>query len=101
MSFTYEDRPSDSPFVRSIWHTWTEHNGCYVATADGSWDILISKRDRTGAVLVCGPTTQATPVHYEAGVECIGIQFKLGTFMPLLPTHTHADAGTLLPEATS
>jgi AraC-like DNA-binding protein len=100
MSFTYEDRSSDSSYVQTIWHTWTENRGCYVASADGSWDILISRRGKTGSVLVCGPTTKAAPVYYEEDTECIGIQFKLGTCMPQLPTHALVDTGTLLPEAT-
>ncbi len=101
MSFLYEDRLSDSPFVQTIWHTWTESDGCYMAAADGSWDILISRQDRAANVLLCGPTTKATPVYYGEGIECIGIRFKLGTFMPHLPTNKLLDAGTVLPEATS
>lgn len=101
MSFTYEDRLSDSPYVQTIWHTWTESKGCYLAAADGSWDILISRLDKSRNVLVCGPSTKAVPVYYEEGTECIGIRFKLGTYMPHLPASTMVDSGMLLPEATS
>lgn len=101
MSFLYEDRLSDSSFVQTVWHTWTERNGCYLASADGSWDLLISRQDATANVLLCGPTTKAAPVYYTEGVECIGIRFKLGTFMPQLPTNHLLDAGTMLYEGTS
>lgn len=101
MSFLYEDRLSDSPFVQTIWHTWTENNGHYVAAADAGWDILISRQAATTNVLLCGPTTKATPIHYAEGLECIGIRFKLGTFMPRLPTNTMLDTGTLLHEGKS
>ncbi len=100
MSFLYEDRLSDSPFVETVWHTWTERNGCYMASADGNWDLLISRQDTTANVLLCGPTTKATPVHYGEGVECIGIRFKLGTFMPHLPTNHLLNAGTMLHEGS-
>jgi len=99
MSFTYEDKPSDSPFVETIWHTRTNRSGHYLATADGNWDILIRKRDRIATVMVCGPTTKATPVPYEEGVETIGIQFKLGVFMPQFLLHTQTDSGTIMPDA--
>ncbi|SRR5258708_29856749 len=101
MSFLYEERLSDSPSVQTIWHTWTECNGCYLASADGSWDLLISRQDATTTVLLCGPTTKATPVYYTEGVECIGIRFQLGTCMPHLPTNHLLDAGTMLYEGTS
>ena len=101
MSFLYEDRLSDSPFVQTIWHTWTEHDGCYLASADGGWDVLIRRRDATATVQLCGPTTKATPIYYTEGAEYIGIQFKLGTFMPHLPTNHLLNAGTMLHEGKS
>jgi len=97
MSFLYEDRLSDSPFVQNVWRTWTEDNGCYTAAADGSWDLLIRRQGGATNVLLCGPTTQAAPVYYGEGVECIGIQFKLGTCMLHMPTN-QLDTGTLLHE---
>jgi AraC-like DNA-binding protein len=100
MSFLYEERLSDSPFVQTIWHTWTECHGCYLASADGSWDLLI-RQDATTTVLLCGPTTKATPVSYAEGVECLGIRFQLGTCLPHLPTNQLLDAGTMLYEGTS
>jgi AraC-like DNA-binding protein len=98
MSFLKEERLSDSPFVQNVWHTWTESDGCYTASADGSWDLLISRHGATTSVLLCGPTTQAAPVYYSEDVECIGIQFKLGTFMPQLPTNNLLNAGMMLYE---
>jgi AraC-like DNA-binding protein len=100
MTFLYEDRLSDSPFVEMIWHTRTESDGCYLAAADGSWDILISKRDSTANVMLCGPATQVSPVYYAEGTECIGIRFKLGTFMSHLTINNMVDTGIPLPEAT-
>src|SRR5262245_39704553 len=100
MSFVYEDRVSDSPFVETIWHTWTESDGSYTAAADGSWDILISKRDCSTDVMLGGPTTKATFVPYISDAEYLGIRFKLGTFMPHLPTNHRVNAGMMLPEAS-
>ncbi len=100
MSFRKEERASDSPFVQTVWHTWTERDGCYTASADGSWDLLIRRQGSMTSVLLCGPTTEAAPVYYAEGVECIGIQFKLGTFMPYLPASDLLNAGAMLYEGT-
>jgi AraC-like DNA-binding protein len=101
MSFTYEDRESDSPFVENIWRTYTDSSGAYVAAADGRWDILIAKHGRSTSVLLGRPTIRATPILYSEGVEHIGIRFKLGTFLPRFPTFTTLTEGIYLPQATT
>jgi AraC-like DNA-binding protein len=100
MSFNYEDRASDSPFVRNIWHTQTEEDGTFLSPADSSWDIMIDHHGETTHVLLFGPSTKVSPVSYLAGSESIGIQFKLGTYMPKLPTNTILDLAMLLPRAS-
>jgi AraC-like DNA-binding protein len=45
--------------------------------------------------------TKAMPIPYSEGVEFLGIRFKLGTFMPVLPASKLLDGATILPEATS
>ena len=101
MSFISENRESDSPFVENIWHTVAECGGCYVATADGSWDILITRHGRSTNVILGRPTMKATPIHYSEGVESIGIRFKIGTFLPHLPNFTTLTEGVHLPLATT
>src|SRR6185295_20265979 len=77
MSFTYEQRASDSPLVRTIWRTQNLNDGCYVASADGCWDMIISKREGATGVMVCGPASRACLVEYEAGAEALGIRFRV------------------------
>lgn len=100
MSFTYQDRLSDSPFVETIWHTQSEKDGCYLAVADGSWDMLILREKGRIRLSVWGPMTKATPMLYSEGSQYMGIRFKLGTYLTHVPPKDLLDTGRLLPEAT-
>lgn len=98
MSFVYEERASDSPFVQTIWHTRSESDGIYLAAADGCWDLLVVKQDATTNVLLAGPTSQATPIPYVKGSEYLAIRFQLGTFLPHVPASQMMDRTILLPK---
>jgi AraC-like DNA-binding protein len=100
MSFMYEERPSDSPFVDTVWHTQSDIDGSNIVVADGSWDIQIRRQRGLVSAVICGATSKAAPVPYTQGSECIGIRFKLGTFMPLLPATIVRDVTLTLPNAT-
>jgi hypothetical protein len=51
--------------------------------------------------LVVGSLTTAGVVSWGEGAEILWIKFKLGTFMPHLPTRKLLDKETMLPEAAS
>jgi hypothetical protein len=72
-----------------------------MVSADSCWDILVIKQDGKTSLSVWGPMTKAKPVSHAEGSECLGIRFKLGTFMPQLPNHRLLDTGANLPEARS
>ncbi len=101
MSFTYEQRASDSPFVRTVWHTQNQRDGCYIASADGCWDIIVSKRHGVTQAMLCGPASRAGRVEYEAGTEALGIRFRVGTSMPHLPANKLLDRSLVFPGAAS
>jgi AraC-like DNA-binding protein len=56
-----------------------------------------AKEDRVLA-LVVGPWTTAGMVSWPEGAEVLWLKFKLGTFMPHLPTKTIRNTETVLPE---
>src|SRR5262245_16686851 len=109
MSFTYEQRAPDSPYVRTIWRTRNLGDGVYVASADGCWDIIISKQADASygsatdvtEVRVCGPASRAVNVEYSEGTEALGIRFRVGTFLPHLPAGSLLDLSHVLPQASS
>lgn len=101
MIFTFDERPSDSPFVDTIWRGRTECAGSRLAPAGGCWVMLIERQDGKVQLSIVGPMTKALPMHYAGGVEFFAIKFKPGTFMPHLPVRNLLDAVVNLPEAAS
>lgn len=99
MIFTFDERPSASPFVERIWHARSERTGTFISLAMSHWEMVVTKRNGRTMLTVRGPATKPTPLRCFADGEWIGIQFKLGTVMPHLPARTLVDEGVNLPEA--
>ena len=102
MDLMCDERPSDSPFVDSIWRSYSEHGGAFISMAEIHCGIVVTKYNGRTILTVRGPETRATPAYCPAGAEFIGIQFKAGAFMPDLPAKRVMDRRDVnLPEATS
>lgn len=101
MIFIFEERPSESSFVETIWRTQSESDGSFISRAVSCWEIVVTKQEGKTALTLRGPETQATLAPCPANAEFLGIQFKLGTFMPHLPVSSLVDNATTLPESTS
>lgn len=100
MSFSYKERPSDSPFAAAIWRTQDKTDGLYLAPADGCWDLTFIDVAGDTKILLSGPSSQATPVSYRAGTQNFGIRFKPSTFMPKLPAPVMLDVTKKLAKAS-
>ncbi len=100
MRFTFDFRPSDSPYVDTVWHTFLESDGSFMSRAETRWGIVVSKYEGKTTFTVRGPETFATPAPCVEGAEIFGIIFKLGTFMPHLPASQLVDAPIDLPDAS-
>jgi helix-turn-helix protein/uncharacterized protein DUF6597 len=86
MSFTYEEKPSSSPYVDVVWRTEDQTDGVYVASADACWDmIFIKSREGKPKVLLSGPSSKITPVPYSTGNKNFGIRFKPGVLFTNIP----------------
>jgi AraC-like DNA-binding protein len=101
MLFTFEDRPSDSPFVERIWHAHSERAGSFLSVAASHWEMVVTRQHGQTFLTVRGPETRATPLDCSADGEWLGIRFKLGTVMPHLPASHLVDGGVNLPDAGS
>lgn len=102
MSFTYRDRPSDSPYIKTVWETEASQDGVYVAAVDGCWDIIISQESgKPPAVVVNGQGTAATAVPYRAGTRALGISLMPSVYMTVVPVERLLNNGQVLPLATA
>jgi Helix-turn-helix domain len=92
---------STSPLVEMIWHSKSDADIPFVSQAINHWEIVIWTFEGKTQVGLRGPETKATRASSQKGAEYFGIQFKLGTYMPHLPTNERVDGAILLPEASS
>ncbi len=96
-----EGRLSDSPFIEKIWRVEMEQAGTFISTAASHSEIVIAQCEGKTTVTVRGPETRATPAITAPDGECLGIVFRLGTFMPaLLPKQLLDRRDTHLPVAS-
>ena len=101
MSIIYEERSSDSPYVETITHGRTASDGSTIRPAERHWHMVFVSHNGRAHPLVVGPLTTAGVVSWTEGAEILWVKFKLGTFMPHLPTRDFLDVETILPEAAS
>lgn len=99
MTIVFEERFSDSPYVESITYGRTASDGSTIRPASCHWHIVFTRYNGSLYPFVVGPLTSAGVLSYTEGAEVIWIKFKLGTFLPHLPTRTFLDNETILPEA--
>jgi AraC-like DNA-binding protein len=98
---TFEDRPSDSPVVERVWRSRSDRAGIFLSMASCHCVMVVTRHDGKTFLTVRGPETRATIADCPAEGEWIGIYFKLGTFMPLLPARVLRDRNDVrLPAAS-
>ncbi len=101
MMFIFDGRPSDSPFVETIWRTQSEGGGSFISLAATHWEMVVTQQYGQVTLTVRGPETKASPAPIPEDAEFFGIIFKLGTFMPTLPASALVNGSINLPEAGS
>jgi AraC-like DNA-binding protein len=99
MKFVFENRDSDSPLVETIWRTQSVGSGSFISPATSNMEMVITRQQDAMCFTVRGPETIASPAPIPENAEFVGILFKLGTFMPVLPASQLVDGGIDLPEA--
>jgi hypothetical protein len=99
MTFVVQSRLSDSSSVETVMHGHTIASGAPIRPAETHWHLVISRHSGKTHVLLVGPLTKSGVVQYGAGAEILWIKFRLGVYMPHLPTRNFLETETLLPEA--
>src|ERR1044071_5597005 len=85
MSFNFDSRSSDSPFVEAIWRTYSVGGGSFISAAASHWEMVVTKQKDKVTFSIRGPETVASPAPIPEDAEFLGIVFKRGVFMPQLP----------------
>lgn len=102
MNLIFEERPSDSPFVETVWRTHSESAGSFTSRATSHGEMVVMRHKGKTILTVRGPEMTATLADFPADAEWLGITFKLGIYMPHLPPRILRDRrDATLPEATS
>lgn len=102
MTFVFEEeRHSDSSFIDMIWTTQSVGGGSFVSRAASNIEMVVTRQKDMIRFTVRGPETKATLFPIPEDAEFMGIVFKLGTFIPYLPSSELVDGGINLPEAGS
>ncbi len=102
MDLTCEERPSDSPFVDTVWRSRSEYGGPFISMAESQHSLVVTSYKGRRFITLRGPATKAMPAYNPEDAEFFGIQFKPGVFMPDLPASMLAERQDLnLPEASS
>lgn len=100
MTLWVEERLSDSPYIETITHGYTQSDGASIRPAASNWHMVFVKHEGETRIVVTGAWTTSGRVSWGEGAELLWLKFKLGTFMPHLPAKNILDREIALPDAS-
>lgn len=86
MFLEFEDRVSSSPYVERIWRSRSRSGGSFLSMAEGNIELVVTRLPGFLAVLLRGPVSRGTLVECPPNGEWLAIRFRLGTYLPWMPT---------------
>jgi AraC-like DNA-binding protein len=101
MSLIVEARASDSPYIEAVMRGWTMAEGSSIRPAEANWHMVFVKHPGGARALVVGPWTTSGTAAWGKGAEILWVKFKLGAFLPHLPTRKYVNGEISLPDASS
>lgn len=99
-SLIVRERPVESPYADTLMHGVTVGDDTVIRPASAHWYMVFSRYQGHVHPLVVGPLMRSGEVSWTSDAEILWIRFRLGTYMPHLPTIRLRDAETALPEAS-
>ncbi|MBO9576918.1 MAG: helix-turn-helix transcriptional regulator [Sphingobium sp.] len=91
MLIEFDHRPSTSPYVERIWRSRSRQGGMFLSMAESSIEIVFTRLPGFSAVTLRGPVSRGVPVECPPNGEWLAIRFRLGTYLPRIPTATLID----------
>jgi hypothetical protein len=99
-SLIVQERTIESSYADTLMHGVTVGDDTVIRPASAHWYMVFSRHEGHIYPLVVGPLMRSGAVSWTSDAEILWIRFKLGTYMPHLPTLKLRDAETTLPEAS-
>ncbi|HJP81277.1 MAG TPA: helix-turn-helix domain-containing protein [Candidatus Saccharimonadales bacterium] len=97
MTQIHTRRDSPHSFIGTVWRTQNVEDGIYLATPDGSWDLIVLiQKDGSKSMMVTGQATKPMNVPYQAGTSSVVISFAPGVYLPSLPGDSLVDSFIML-----
>ncbi|HEY1559348.1 MAG TPA: helix-turn-helix domain-containing protein [Caulobacteraceae bacterium] len=88
MFISFDNRPSDSPYIEQVWRSRSARGGSFYSMAEPNIEFVVARVAGREQVILRGPVTQASRVHCPADGEWLGIRLRVGTHLPAVAT-TH------------
>ena len=99
--FPIENRIEPSNFIERVWRTRSVPEKAMISVAVPHWQLVFVKSAHAPtSIFARGPETKASIVEIPQDAEFLGIEFKLGTFMPALAIEALVDIGRELDAAS-
>ena len=83
---TFDDRPSNSPFIERVWRCHSVAGGTFYSMAEGNLELVVTRLEGLTLVTLRGPVTGARPVQCPSNGRWLAIRFRMGAYFPRLPT---------------
>jgi len=91
--FDIETRECASPLADRVWRAQSVPSNTFISTAATHWEIVIWRHAAATYATLRGPETRATAMPIPVDAEFVGVQFRLGVFMPGLCLAALVDSG--------
>ena len=91
MLIVFDDRESDSPYVERIWRSSSRAGGPFLSMAEGNIELVVTRLAGFMAVTLRGPVSRGSVVECPPNGEWLAIRFRLGTYLPRIPTAALVD----------
>jgi AraC-like DNA-binding protein len=100
--FAFEDLASGSGHVSAAWRTLSAPGPGerFLSVAVPHWEMVVTRQAAATTLTVRGPETTASVAPIPPDAEFLGIQFRLGSYMPRLDMRRLVDSSITLPAAT-
>jgi len=87
----FDHRQSDSPYVERIWRSRSRQGGFFFSMAESSIELVFTRMPGFTAATLRGPVSKGGLIECPPNGEWLAVRFRLGTYLPLIPTVTLID----------